>query len=145
VNLDKEGKICKLEPQSGNELLASSAVEAVKEWKFRPYRLNGEPIAAESQVKNQLHARAIRIIRKWRHESRALISQFRLPGRRQPFRPSKHITCLHELVSIPTSAPLNSVSHNLHPNPGSRMAAACLCCVFPSQQLLRPRTDVANL
>jgi protein TonB len=31
-------------------MLAKSAVEAVRQWKYRPYLLNGEPVEIETQI-----------------------------------------------------------------------------------------------
>ena len=31
-------------------MLAPAAIEAVKQWKYRPYLLNGTPVEVESQV-----------------------------------------------------------------------------------------------
>jgi protein TonB len=31
-------------------LLAKSAVDAVKQWKYRPYLLNGEPVEIQTQI-----------------------------------------------------------------------------------------------
>jgi periplasmic protein TonB len=34
----------------GDELLAQAVVDAVRQWKFKPYVLNGEPIEMETTV-----------------------------------------------------------------------------------------------
>lgn len=48
VNIDKEGNAYKVELISGHPLLAPAAMEAVRQWKFKPYLLNGEPIEVET-------------------------------------------------------------------------------------------------
>ena len=48
--IDKEGNISKLQLISGHPMLAPAAIEAVKQWKYRPYLLNGEPVEVETNV-----------------------------------------------------------------------------------------------
>ncbi len=50
ANIDKEGNVYKLEPVSGHELLIPSAMEAVKQWKYKPYLLNSQPVEVETEV-----------------------------------------------------------------------------------------------
>ena len=50
VSIDKEGNVYKLELISGHPLLAPAAMEAVRQWKYKPYLLNGEPIEVETTV-----------------------------------------------------------------------------------------------
>jgi len=50
VNIDTEGNVSTLELISGHPLLAPAAIDAVKQWKYRPYLLNGEPIEVETEV-----------------------------------------------------------------------------------------------
>jgi len=35
---------------SGHPLLVRAAVEAVKQWRYRPYVLNDEPVEVETQI-----------------------------------------------------------------------------------------------
>jgi len=39
----------------GDPILIESAIKAIKQWKYRPYILNGEAIEAESVIKIQYH------------------------------------------------------------------------------------------
>jgi periplasmic protein TonB len=48
--LSKEGTITELQVVSGHPLLISSAMDAVKQWRFRPYLLNGEPVEVETFI-----------------------------------------------------------------------------------------------
>jgi TonB family protein len=48
--IDKDGNISNLQLISGHPLLAPAAIEAVKQWKYRPYLLNGTPVEIETQV-----------------------------------------------------------------------------------------------
>jgi TonB family protein len=48
--IDKNGDVEKLTLISGHPLLASAAIEAVKQWKYKPYLLNGQPVAVETQI-----------------------------------------------------------------------------------------------
>jgi TonB family protein len=48
--ISKEGIVKNLEVVSGPEELRASALDAVKEWKYRPYVLNGEPIEVETTI-----------------------------------------------------------------------------------------------
>jgi TonB family protein len=50
VQIDKEGNVEKIELISGHPLLAPAAIEAVQQWKYKPYLLNGNPIEVDSQV-----------------------------------------------------------------------------------------------
>lgn len=50
VNIDKEGNVYKTELISGQPLLAPAAIEAVGQWKYKPYLLNGVPVEVETQV-----------------------------------------------------------------------------------------------
>jgi periplasmic protein TonB len=50
AEISKEGTIQNLQLISGHPMLAPSAIEAVKQWRYRPYLLNGEPVAVETQV-----------------------------------------------------------------------------------------------
>jgi protein TonB len=35
---------------SGDSMLAMAAIEAVKQWKYKPYLVNGQPVKVETQV-----------------------------------------------------------------------------------------------
>ena len=48
--IDKEGNIANLELISGHPLLAPAAIEAVKQWKYRPYLLAGQAVEVETQI-----------------------------------------------------------------------------------------------
>jgi protein TonB len=50
VTIDKEGNVHNLQLISGHPALAQSAIDAVKQWKYKPYLLNGEPVEVETQV-----------------------------------------------------------------------------------------------
>ncbi len=46
----KDGTIQNLRVQSGHPMLAPAALEAVKQWRYKPYFLNGEPVEVETVV-----------------------------------------------------------------------------------------------
>lgn len=48
--ISREGNIERLEVASGPGVLARAAKEAVGQWKYRPYLLNGEPIEVETEI-----------------------------------------------------------------------------------------------
>src|SRR5258706_11791304 len=50
AEISKDGAIENLRLISGHPMLAPAAIEAVKQWRYKPYMLNGEPVAVETQV-----------------------------------------------------------------------------------------------
>jgi TonB family protein len=50
AEIAKNGDIETLRLISGHPMLASAAIDAVKQWKYRPYILNGEPVEVETQI-----------------------------------------------------------------------------------------------
>jgi len=48
--IGKDGDIKELGLVSGHPLLAPAAIEAVRQWHYRPYLLNGEPVEVETIV-----------------------------------------------------------------------------------------------
>ena len=50
AEISKEGTVQFLKVLSGDSLLTEAAIAAVKQWKYKPYLLSGEPIAIETQV-----------------------------------------------------------------------------------------------
>jgi protein TonB len=48
--ISRDGKIEQVEVVSGSALLARPAVDAVREWRYRPCLLNGEPVEVETQI-----------------------------------------------------------------------------------------------
>jgi periplasmic protein TonB len=50
AEISKEGNIINLQLVSGHPMLAPAAIEAVKQWKYRPYLLNGEPCEVDTQI-----------------------------------------------------------------------------------------------
>lgn len=49
--ISREGTIENLQVLSGPPMLVRAAVNAVQQWRYRPYVLNGEPIEVETEVK----------------------------------------------------------------------------------------------
>ena len=50
ATISKEGAVSRVRVLSGDLMLAKSAVEAVRQWKYRPYLLNSEPVEIETQI-----------------------------------------------------------------------------------------------
>jgi periplasmic protein TonB len=50
AQISKTGDIENLQLISGHPMLAPAAIEAVKQWKYKPYLLNGEPVEVDTQV-----------------------------------------------------------------------------------------------
>src|SRR5215468_6256920 len=50
AQISKSGDIENLQLVSGHPMLAPAAIEAVKQWKYKPYLLNGEPVEVETTV-----------------------------------------------------------------------------------------------
>jgi len=48
--IGKDGSIQNLHVVSGHPLLQGAAMDAVKQWRYRPYILNGEPVEVDTQV-----------------------------------------------------------------------------------------------
>jgi protein TonB len=48
--ISREGTIEKLQVASGPPLLVQAAIDAVRQWRYRLYLLNNEPVEVDSQV-----------------------------------------------------------------------------------------------
>lgn len=50
VSISREGDVSTVNLISGHPLLAAAAIDAVKQWKYKPYLLNGTPLEVETQA-----------------------------------------------------------------------------------------------
>jgi protein TonB len=50
ANISKTGSITGIKQLSGQAILGRAAIDAVKQWKYKPYYLNGEPIEIQTQI-----------------------------------------------------------------------------------------------
>jgi TonB family protein len=50
ARIDKDGKIADLHPVSGPKQLLQGAMDAVKQYRYKPYLLMGQPVEVETQV-----------------------------------------------------------------------------------------------
>ena len=50
VVIGKDGSVQNLHVISGHPMLNQAAMDAVKKWRYKPYRLNGEPVEADTQI-----------------------------------------------------------------------------------------------
>jgi periplasmic protein TonB len=50
AEISKDGTIENLRLITGHPMLAPAAIEAVKQWRYKPYFLNGEPVEVETQI-----------------------------------------------------------------------------------------------
>ena len=48
--ISKTGDVKSVQMVSGSPILASSAISAVKRWKYEPFKLNGEPVERETDI-----------------------------------------------------------------------------------------------
>ena len=55
VTIDKTGNISRATVVKGPTLFADAALAAVKQWKYRPYVQDGNPIEVESTVTVRFH------------------------------------------------------------------------------------------
>jgi TonB family protein len=50
IVVDENGKIVRSEPTSGDPLLVAAAEDAIRNYRYRPYMVNGSPARVESQL-----------------------------------------------------------------------------------------------
>ncbi len=48
--ISRDGRIENLQVVNGHPLLVQAAIAAVRQWRYRPYMLNGEPVEVETQI-----------------------------------------------------------------------------------------------
>jgi protein TonB len=48
--IGRDGSVQDVHVQSGLPVLAQAAIEAVKQWRYKPYLLNGEPVEVDTQI-----------------------------------------------------------------------------------------------
>jgi periplasmic protein TonB len=55
ATISKKGTIENLRALSGHPILIQAAMEAVRDWKYRPYFLNGDPVEVETTITVKFH------------------------------------------------------------------------------------------
>ena len=50
IVVGRDGSVVSMHPLNGPDVLAKAAMDALRWWKFEPYRVNGEPAAVETTV-----------------------------------------------------------------------------------------------
>jgi protein TonB len=50
VLIDKQGHVANMKPIMGHPILVQAALDAVKQWEYKPFQLNGEPAQVETAV-----------------------------------------------------------------------------------------------
>jgi protein TonB len=48
--IDKDGSVRDVQVKSGAPLLAQAAIEAVRQWRYKPYLLRGQPVEVDTQI-----------------------------------------------------------------------------------------------
>ncbi len=48
--IGKDGSVQDVRVESGLPILAEAAIDAVKQWRYKPYMLNGEPVEVDSRI-----------------------------------------------------------------------------------------------
>jgi protein TonB len=48
--ISKDGHVEQLSVISGHPLLIQSALDAIRQWRYRPYLLNGDPVEVETTI-----------------------------------------------------------------------------------------------
>jgi len=51
-----DGTVAHVRPISGSAALTAAAIDAVKWWRFQPYRVNGRPVRVETTLAVDFHA-----------------------------------------------------------------------------------------
>lgn len=51
ISVDPSGSVEKATVTRGNTLLAGASVQAIRKWKFTPFRANGQPVHAEGMIR----------------------------------------------------------------------------------------------
>ncbi|SRR5258708_3337847 len=55
ATIDREGKIANLKVVKGDPLLVPAALDTVKQWKYKPLTLKGEPVEVETTILIRFH------------------------------------------------------------------------------------------
>jgi len=50
ATVDKQGNVTNVKVLSGQAVLARAALEAVRQWRYKPYYLNGQPVEIQTQI-----------------------------------------------------------------------------------------------
>jgi len=50
ATINKEGNVTNLKVLSGDPVLARAALEAVRQWRYKPYYLDGDPVEIQTQI-----------------------------------------------------------------------------------------------
>lgn len=50
ATIDKEGKVTNVKVLNGDPMLAKAATDAVRQWRYKPYYLDGEPVEIQTQI-----------------------------------------------------------------------------------------------
>jgi protein TonB len=50
ATVNKEGNVINPKVLSGSPVLAQAALEAVRQWRYKPYYLNGQPVEIQTQI-----------------------------------------------------------------------------------------------
>jgi protein TonB len=50
ANIGKDGSVTSVKALSGEAVLSHAAIDAVKQWKYKPYTLNNEPVEIQTQI-----------------------------------------------------------------------------------------------
>ncbi|MGA9390919.1 MAG: energy transducer TonB [Candidatus Sulfotelmatobacter sp.] len=48
--IDKDGSVKDVRVESGLPILVRAAIDAVKQWRYKPYTINGEPVEVDSRI-----------------------------------------------------------------------------------------------
>jgi protein TonB len=48
--IGKDGSVQDVQVESGLPILAEAAMDAVKQWRYKPYLINGEPVEVDSRI-----------------------------------------------------------------------------------------------
>ena len=46
----RDGSVQNIRAVSGNAMLITAAMDAVKQWRYKPHQLNGEPVDADTEI-----------------------------------------------------------------------------------------------
>ena len=50
ATVNKDGNVVNPKVLSGDPMLAAAAIEAVRQWRYKPYYLDGEPVEIQTQI-----------------------------------------------------------------------------------------------